>query len=232
MGGAYVTYVAHVDNIVICSSTSKAPSTSTVTQTANMNFISLVRTLSPLIGMQAGIGGCHLPWRHLDTRILLLMWNPGSQKKWMVLFWGKPRHGDGSQRKPPCSGTRGWVQLLSRPVKTQNHSVERIFNSSHSFVLFVHWNPRHFGASLKRLHLSVQAVAAWAHMSFLSISVLISEKHPQPFSFTRWAAMPVQSTLLPTSSTSSPSTISASVSRSLVFTASASSFTQTLTHEE
>lgn len=73
--------------------------------------------LSPLTGMQAGIGGCHLPWWHLDTRTL--MWYPGSQNKWIELFWGKPRHGDGSQRKPPCSGTRGWVQLFSRPAEAQ-----------------------------------------------------------------------------------------------------------------
>lgn len=30
----------------------------------------------------------------------------------MMLFWGKPRQGEGSQRKPPCSGTRGWEQFL------------------------------------------------------------------------------------------------------------------------
>lgn len=28
----------------------------------------------PLTGMQEGMGGCHFPWRHLDTRILLAMW--------------------------------------------------------------------------------------------------------------------------------------------------------------
>lgn len=71
--------------------------------------------LLPPMGKHLGMGGCHFPWRHLEMRILLLMWYPGSQKKRMLLFWGKPRHGDGSQRKPTCSGTRGWVQLLSRP---------------------------------------------------------------------------------------------------------------------
>lgn len=30
--------------------------------------------VSPLMGMQAGTGGCHLPWRHLETYTLLLMW--------------------------------------------------------------------------------------------------------------------------------------------------------------
>ena len=74
--------------------------------------------LVPLI--QAGIGGTHFPWRHLEMAILLLMWKPGSQKKRMELLWGKPWQGDGSQRKPPCSGTRGWVQLLSLPAETQN----------------------------------------------------------------------------------------------------------------
>lgn len=72
----------------------------------------------PLMGTQAGIGGCHFPWRHLETRTLLI-WYPGSQKRWMVLLWGNPRHGVGSQRNPPCSGTRGWEQLLNRPVETQ-----------------------------------------------------------------------------------------------------------------
>lgn len=96
-----------------------------------LNFLSQ-RTdssrLSPLTGLQAGIGGCHLPWWHLDTRTL--MWYPGSQNKWMELFWGKPRHGDGSQRKPPCSGTRGWVQLFSRPAEAQMRA-EGDVNSLH-----------------------------------------------------------------------------------------------------
>lgn len=98
------------------------------------------------MGTQAGIGGCHFPWRHLETWTLLMMWYPGSQKKWMVLFWGKPRHGDGSQRKPPCSGTRGWVQLLSRPVETQRGVIKATCLKKegkkrwHScFVLFTAW---------------------------------------------------------------------------------------------
>lgn len=76
-----------------------------------------------LLGTQAGIGVCHLPWRHLEMRVLVLKWYPGSQKKWMELLWGNPRHGDGSQRKPPCSGTRGWEQLPSRPA--ENNKTQR-----------------------------------------------------------------------------------------------------------
>lgn len=84
--------------------------------TTRYNWLEAVK-LSPFMGMQADMGGPHFPLRHLDSEVLI--WYPDSQKRRMVVLWGKPWHGEGSQRKPPYSGTRGWVQFIL-PAEKQN----------------------------------------------------------------------------------------------------------------
>lgn len=126
------------------------------------------------MGMQAGIGGIHLPCRHLEAVTLLLMWYPGSQKKWMLLFWGKPWHGDGLQRNPPCSGTRGWVQLLSRPVQTQKVAVRANLRSKGGVSLLPLWKPRPLVQSSPA---PIAHTADWLTLSFL----LIKKRNPSFF---------------------------------------------------
>uniref|UniRef100_A0A0E9UMN0 Uncharacterized protein n=1 Tax=Anguilla anguilla TaxID=7936 RepID=A0A0E9UMN0_ANGAN len=53
----------------------------------------------------------------------------------MVLFCGKPRQGEGSQRKPPCSGTMGWLQLFHcLPAVRSDKTVQDQDSAAHSQV--------------------------------------------------------------------------------------------------
>lgn len=89
----------------------------------------------PFIGTQGGMGDNHFPRWHLEMGLLMAVWYPGSQKTRMTVLCGKPRQGDGSQRKPPCSGTRGWEQLYSLPAEFTKRTKMR-----HMSMLFITLN--------------------------------------------------------------------------------------------